>query len=99
MITRRGLPTSNRILSKPYVKELKPRAVRLGSELSGHFGIKREDRDGRDADFAANYDFFGAPMNYRLLCGIAIGYPSTSSANAFKANRMAPYEITIDKKK
>jgi nitroreductase len=155
LITRRGLPTSNRVLSKPYVKELKPRAVRLGAELYGHLGIKREDRDGRDANFAANYNFFGAPTelfiyihkslgiysasdaglmmenlvlsahahglgtcpqaavgiwddvvrkefdvpkNYRLLCGIAIGYPSASSANAFKANRIGPDEITIGKK-
>ena len=44
LITRKGLPTSNRILSKPYVKDLKPRAVRLGADLYGHFGIKREDR-------------------------------------------------------
>jgi len=155
-ITRKGLPTSNRILSKPYVKDLKPRAVRLGAELYGHFGIKREDREGRDANFAANYNFFGAPTElfiyihksldiysasdagimmqnlilsahahgmgtcpqaavgiwddvvrkefdvpkkYRLLCGIAIGYPSNSPANAFKANRIEPDEITITKRK
>ena len=42
LITRKGLPTSNRILSKPYVKDLKLRAVRLGADLYGHFGIKEK---------------------------------------------------------
>ncbi|MEY3770203.1 MAG: hypothetical protein RL390_1067 [Actinomycetota bacterium] len=149
LITRYGLPTSNRIISKPYSKDLKPRAIRLGADLYGHYGIKREDREARDNWWAANYKFFGAPTelfvyvhkslgiyaandaglmmenlilsahghglgtcpqgavgiwddvvrkefeipkNYRLLCGVAIGYPSSSNANAFKANRIAPSE-------
>ncbi len=150
LITRYGLPTSNRIISKPYSKDLKPRAMRLGADLYGHYGIKREDREARDNWWAANYKFFGAPTelfvyvhkslgiysandaglmmenlilsahghglgtcpqgavgiwddvvrkefeipkNYRLLCGVAIGYPSGSNANTFKANRIAPSEI------
>ena len=150
LITRYGLPTSNRIISKPYSKDLKPRAMRLGADLYGHYGIKREDREARDNWWAANYKFFGAPTelfvyvhkslgiyaandaglmmenlilsahghglgtcpqgavgiwddvvrkefdipkNYRLLCGVAIGYPSSSNANAFKENRFAPSEI------
>lgn len=150
LITRYGLPTSNRIISKPYSKDLKPRAMRLGADLYGHYGIKREDCEARDNWWAANYKFFGAPTelfvyvhkslgiysandaglmmenlilsahghglgtcpqgavgiwddvvrkefeipkNYRLLCGVAIGYPSSSNANAFKANRIAPSEI------
>ena len=150
LITKYGLPTSNRIISKPYSKDLQPRAMRLGADLYGHYGIKREDREARDNWWAANYKFFGAPTelfvyvhkslgiysandaglmmenlilsahghglgtcpqgavgiwddvvrkefeipkNYRLLCGVAIGYPSSSNANAFKANRIAPSEI------
>jgi len=150
LITRYGLPTSNRIISKPYSKDLQPRAMRLGADLYGHYGIKREDREARDNWWAANYKFFGAPTelfvyvhkslgiyaandaglmmenlilsahghglgtcpqgavgiwddvvrkefdipkNYRLLCGVAIGYPSSSNANAFKANRIEPSEI------
>jgi len=42
---------------------------------------------------------FDVPKKYRLLCGIAIGYPSNSPANAFKANRIEPDEITITKRK
>ena len=152
VITRYGLPRSNWVISRPYVKELKPRSERLGAEYYGHLGIKREDRAARDANFAANYNFFGAPTelfiyihkslgiysasdaglmmenlvlsahahglgtcaqaavgiwddvvrkefnipkDYRLLCGIAIGYPSDSTANSFKANRIGLDEITI----
>ncbi len=154
-ITRYGLPTSNRLISKPYSKDLKPRAFRLGADLYGHYGIDRKDRTSRDNWWAANYKFFGAPTelfiyihkslgifsandaglmmenlilsahahglgtcpqgaaaiwddvvrkefevpkNYRLLCGLAIGYPSENMANDFAANRIAPTEIIAKKK-
>ena len=152
LITRYGLPTSNRLISKPYSKDLQPRAMRLGADLYGHYGIKREDRIARDNWWAANYKFFGAPTelfiyvhkslgifsandaglmmenlilsahahglgtcpqgaaaiwddvvrkefevpsNYRLLCGLAIGYPSENHANNFGANRIGPEDIVI----
>ena len=155
LLTRYGLPTSNRIVSKPYTPDLKPRAVRVGKELYQAFGIKREDRDARDNWWAQNYKFFGAPTElffyvhksldifaandaglmmenlilsahahglgtcpqgavsiwddvvrkefdvldgYRLLCGLAIGYPSDSSANEFNAHRIGADEITINSK-
>ena len=155
MITRYGLPTSNRLISKPYSKDLRPRAFRLGADLYGHYGIKREDRVARDNWWAANYKFFGAPTelfvyihkslgifsandaglmmenlilsahahglgtcpqgaaaiwddvvrkefdvpkSYRLLCGIAIGYPAESHANEFGANRIKPEEILAKRK-
>mgnify|MGYP006297265391 CR=1 FL=1 len=41
---------------------------------------------------------FDIPENYVLLCGVAIGYPSDSSHNEFKANRIGPEEIIIPKK-
>lgn len=154
-ITRYGLPTSNRLISKPYSKDLKGRAMRLGADLYGHYGIKREDRVARDAWWADNYKFFGAPTElfiyihkslgifaasdaglmmenlilsahahglgtcpqgavaiwddvvrkefevpdrYRLLCGIAIGYPKNSHANEFGAKRIGPSEIIIKSK-
>ena len=149
-LTRYGLPTSNRIISKPYSKDLKPRAMKLGADLYGHYGIERDDRIARDNWWADNYKFFGAPTelfiyihkslgiysaadaglmmenlilsahahglgtcpqgavgiwddvirkefdipkNYRLLCGIAIGYPSNTRANDFGANRISHNEI------
>jgi nitroreductase len=38
---------------------------------------------------------FDIPKNYRLLCGLAIGYPSDAPANSFKSHRIAANEITV----
>lgn len=150
--SRYGLPTSNRLIAKPYPAELKPRAERVGKDLYELFGVQRGDRDARDKQWAKNYSFFGAPVelfvfvhkslriyaasdaglmmqnlmlsahahglgtcaqgavgiwedvvrkefeiskDYRLLCGIAIGYPSDSTVNNFGAHRIGVNELTI----
>jgi nitroreductase len=152
LFTRYGLPTSNRLVGKPYSKDLKPRSMRLGAELLGSMGISRDNKDARDKWWATNYQFYGAPTelfiyihkslgifsasdaglmmenlmlsaharglgtcaqgavsiwddvvrkefdvpkNYRLLCGLAIGYPSDAPANSFKSHRIAANEITV----
>ena len=154
--SRYGLPTSNRMIVKPYVPELRPRAQRVGKELYELFGVKRGDRDARDKQWGKNYSFFGAPVemfiyihkslhvfaasdaglmmenlmlsahghglgtcaqgavniwddvvrqefdipkDYRLLCGMAIGYPSDSPVNSFKAHRIGADEILFKHKK
>jgi len=154
--SRYGLPTSNRMIVKPYVPELRPRAQRVGKELYELFGVKRGDRDARDKQWGKNYSFFGAPVemfiyihkslnvyaasdaglmmenlmlsahghglgtcaqgavniwddvvrkefeipkDYRLLCGMAIGYPSDSPVNSFKAHRIGADEILFIPKK
>jgi nitroreductase len=154
--SRYGLPTSNRLIAKPYPSELKPRAERLGKELYEVFGVTRGDTTARNAQWAKNYSFFGAPVevfvfvhkslhiyaasdaglmmqnlilsahahglgtcaqgavgiwedvvrkefeiskNYRLLCGIALGYPSDSAVNDFAANRIDISEIVAKPKK
>ena len=155
-IKRYGLPTSNRIIVKPYVDELKPRAQRVGKELYGSLGVARGDRVGRDMQWGKNYEFFGAPVemfvyihkslhiyaacdaglmmenlmlsahghglgtcaqgavafwddvvrdefeiskDYRLLCGIAIGYPSKAAVNSFQAHRIGLDELLVKSKK
>ena len=152
VFSRYGLPTSNRLIAKPYPADLKPRAERVGREMYEHFGVQRGDRAGRDQQWAKNYSFFGAPVElfiyvhkslhvyaasdaglmmqnlmlsahahglgtcaqgavgiwddvvrkefdvpkgYRLLCGISIGYPSDSSINAFRANRIEVEELIL----
>ena len=152
LYSRYGLPTSNRLIAKPYPAELKPRAERVGREMYETFGVTRGDRTARDLQWAKNYSFFGAPVelfifvhkslgiyaasdaglmmqnlmlsahayglgccaqgavgiwedvvrkefdiskDYRLLCGIAIGYPSESSVNDFKAQRLEISELTV----
>lgn len=156
LITRYGLPTSNRSIVKPYVAELKPRAERVGKELYSLFGVARGDRDARDKQWGKNYEFFGAPVelfiyihkslhiyaasdaglmmenlmlsahahglgtcaqgavniwddvvrnefeipkDYRLLCGIAVGYPSDSPVNSFQANRIGVDELLFKTKR
>jgi nitroreductase len=150
--SRYGLPTSNRLIAKPYPAELKPRAERVGREMYETFGVARGDRPARDQQWAKNYSFFGAPVelfiyvhkslhiyaasdaglmmqnlvlsahahglgtcaqgavaiwddvvrkefdipkDYRLLCGIAMGYPSDSPINDFKANRIDVEDLTL----
>ena len=155
LYSRYGLPTSNRTIAKPYPSELKPRAERLGKELYEVFGVTRGDTTARNAQWAKNYSFFGAPVeifvfvhkslhifaasdaglmmqnlilsahakglgtcaqgavgiwedvvrkefeiskDYRLLCGIALGYPSESAVNDFAANRIDISEIVAKPK-
>jgi nitroreductase len=38
---------------------------------------------------------FDISKDYRLLCGIAIGYPSDSPVNEFKAQRLEISELTV----
>lgn len=38
---------------------------------------------------------FYIPKSYRLLCGIALGYPSDSPINDFEANRLEIEDITV----
>ena len=154
--SRYGLPTSNRTIVKPYGAELRPRAQRVGKELYELFGVKRGDRAARDAQWAKNYSFFGAPVelfiyihkslhvyaasdaglmmenlmlsahahglgtcaqgavniwddvirkefeiskDYRLLCGLAIGYPSNSPVNSFKADRIDKSQMIVKPRK
>lgn len=152
LLKRYGLPTSNRIIAKPYVAELKPRAFRVGKEMHEWIGIARGDRKARDAQWSKNYEFFGAPVElfifihksldifaasdaglmmenlilsahahglgtclqgavsgwedgirsefdvpkeYRLLCGLAIGYPSDARINSFRSHRISVDEMLI----
>ena len=42
---------------------------------------------------------FDVPKGYRLLCGISLGYPSESSINDFRANRLEVGELTLKPRK
>jgi nitroreductase len=156
VVTRYGLPTSNAGMAKPYVAELRPRAQRVGKELYAMLGVERGDAKGRDAQWARNYEFFGAPVElfifvhkslgiyaasdaglmmqalslsahahglgvcaqgavgiwddvvrdefdvpreYRLLCGVAIGYPTDAQVNTFQAHRLGVDEVTLPVKR
>jgi nitroreductase len=139
----------------PYPKELQPRSRKVGKELYGLLGVARGDSKARDEQWAANYRFFGAPVElfifiheklgvfaandaglfaqnlmlsaheqglgscaqgavalwpsavrkefnvpkgYKLIYGIAIGYPSDALVNTFQAERIGAAQITIKPK-
>jgi nitroreductase len=42
---------------------------------------------------------FEIPKDYRLLCGMAIGYPSDSPVNSFRAHRIGAEEVLFKPKK
>ena len=42
---------------------------------------------------------FDVPKDYRLLCGMAIGYPSDSPVNSFRAHRIGADEVLLKPKK
>lgn len=154
MFVLRGdaFPSSDYHVYRPYPKDLLPRSHKIGRELYTHIGIARGDRAARDAQWARNFDLFGAPAaififthkglptysasdaglfmqnlmlsaharglgtcaegalaiwstpvkkefnvpaQYKLLCGIALGYPSTDTVNEFRAERLPIADITI----
>jgi nitroreductase len=39
---------------------------------------------------------FEVPKQYKLLCGVALGFPSNNQINKFQAERITAAEITID---
>ena len=155
VLRRDALPSSDYHVYRPYPKDLLPRSQKIGRELYTHLGIPRGDREARDAQWARNFDLFGAPValfvfthkglptysasdaglfmenlmlsaharglgtcaegalaiwstpvkkefdvpkNYKLLCGIALGYPSTGKANTFGAERLPISDIVIPEK-
>ena len=88
LITRYGLPSSNRFISKPYVPALLPRAQRVGKEMLGSMGIERGDLAGRNASWARNYDFFGAPTELFIFAHKSLGVFAANDAGLFVQNLM-----------
>ena len=86
--SRYGLPTSNHLSAKPYVAELKPRANRVGAELYKALGVERGDRAARDAQWAKNYEFFGAPTELFVFVHKSLGIWSASDAGLMIENLM-----------
>ena len=86
--TRYGLPESDYRVFRPYPKDLKVRSSRVGAELYGHIGIKRDDRKARSAQWARNYEFFGAPVSLFIFTHSGLGEYSVSDAGLFMQNLM-----------
>jgi len=87
-LSRYGLPTSNWLISKPYHPDLLPRSQRVGRELFGLLGIARGDKAARDASWARNYEFFGAPVELFVFTHKTLGKFAASDAGLFMENLM-----------
>jgi len=88
LFTRYGLPTSDYKVFRPYPKDLVPRQQRVGAELYGLLGIKRDDQVARQAQWARNYEFFGAPVELFIFTHSGLGEYSVSDAGLFMQNLM-----------
>lgn len=147
-----AIPFMDYWFSSTYDRSLIPRSQKVGRELYELLGVPRGDAKARDAQWANNYKFFGAPTvifvfihkslgvyaandtglfvqnlmlsakanglgtcalgslapwprairkefdipkDYKMLYGIAIGYPSKAKVNGFKAERISIEEISV----
>jgi nitroreductase len=86
--SRYGLPTSNRLIVKPYPAELKPRAERVGREMYEILGVVRGDRSARDQQWAKNYSFFGAPVELFVYVHKSLHIYAASDAGLMMQNLM-----------
>ena len=73
VLKRKGLPTSNWIITRPYHKDLVERTKNQGRDFFSHMGIERDDKKARDESWARNYDFFGAPVELFIFTHKSLG--------------------------
>ena len=88
IFSRYGLPTSNRRIIKKYAAELRPRALRVGKELYDHIGVERGDVTARNAQWANNYKFFGAPVEMFIFIHKSLHVFAASDAGLMMQNLM-----------
>ena len=83
---RKGLPTSNWIITRPYHKDLIQRSKNQGRDFLSYNDIDRDDKKTRDEAWARNYDFFGAPVELFIFTHKSLGKYSASDAGLFMQN-------------
>ena len=86
VLKRKGLPTSNWIITRPYHKDLIQRSKHQGRDFLSYNNIDRDDKKTRDRAWARNYDFFGAPVELFIFTHKSLGKYSASDAGLFMQN-------------
>ena len=86
VLKRKGLPTSNWIITRPYHKDLIQRSKNQGRDFLSYNDIDRDDKKTRDEAWARNYDFFGAPVELFVFTHKSLGKYSASDAGLFMQN-------------
>ena len=72
------------VLGTPYAE----RRAAIGEAMYAHIGIPRDDRAGRRAWFARNFQFFGAPAAYFVMVDRGMGPPQWSDLGMYLQNLM-----------
>ena len=86
VLKRKGLPTSNWIITRPYHKDFLERTQNQGRDFYSHIGVDRDDDKARNESWARNYDFFGAPVELFVFTHKSLGKYSASDAGLFMQN-------------
>ena len=73
VLKRKGLPTSNWIITRPYHKDFLERTQNQGRDFYSHIGVDRDDDKARNESWARNYDFFGAPVELFVFTHKSLG--------------------------
>ena len=86
VLKRKGLPTSNWIVTRPYHRDLIQRSKNQGKDFFSFIGVDRDDKDARDKSWARNYEFFGAPVELFIFTHKSLGKFAASDAGLFMQN-------------
>lgn len=84
----RGEGTEFPIYPEPLGEPWRSRRRDNGDQLYGSLGIAREDKPARRAQFAKNYDFFGAPVGLFFSLPRAFGPPQWAHLGMYLENVM-----------
>lgn len=88
LLSPKAWPISDYSMLKPYPKSLQPRSRRVGKELYGLLGVGRGDASARDAQWANNYRFFGAPTVIFVFIHKDLSVFAANDAGLFAENLM-----------
>jgi nitroreductase len=81
-------PINDYNMLKAYPKELTVRSRKVGKDLYALLEVPRGDVAARDAHWARNYEFFGAPVEFFIFAHKGLGAYAASDASLFAQNLM-----------
>lgn len=81
-------PINDYNMLKAYPKELLPRSRKVGKDLYALLEVPRGDAAARNAHWARNYEFFGAPVELFIFTHEGLGVYAASDASLFAQNLM-----------
>ena len=86
--TPKAWPLSDYFMTNKYPAALLKRSQRVGRELYTMLGVARGDKKARDAQWAKNYEFFGAPTVVFVFIHKKLGVFAANDAGLFAENFM-----------